>query len=147
MNNNFSTLPYALTLALGLMCSAGLQAASPQQLPAAVAATETLAATQIRPGAAAQGRRAQFALRTAADPALAAIVDLLALERLYRQQQKPDQALQLYTDVLGRTDNLTVRNFAERRLARLQWRSGAHDAAEATLQRNLSDNLGRASTR
>lgn len=88
-----------------------------------------------------QARRAAMAVKIASDPSLAAIADLHALERLYRREQKPEQAMQMYTDVIARTRNLGVRNFAERRLARLQYRQGEHAAAEATLKRNLEHNL------
>lgn len=91
----------------------------------------------------ATSRAALLATRVAADPALAAIADLLALERLYRAQRNPDAIRQLYTDVLGRSADPRVQNFAQRRLARLEYRQGDPQAAERLLKENLERNLAR----
>lgn len=89
------------------------------------------------------GRAAVWAAKVAADPALAAIADLLALERLYRSQQKPDAVRSLYQGALAQSRDPVIQNFAQRRLARLEWRQGNADAAEQLLKDNLERNLGR----
>jgi hypothetical protein len=107
----------------------------------------TFTSVQAAPGAAHQGARVQraalLATRMAEHPALAAIADLLALERLYRTEHKPDAIRQLYTEVLGRTADPVVQNFAQRRLARLEFRQGNPKAAEELLKENLARNLAR----
>jgi predicted negative regulator of RcsB-dependent stress response len=88
------------------------------------------------------GRRAAM-LRALEDPALATIVNLRALERIYRHEGRADDVEALYRDVLAKTDNATVRNFANLRLARIAMRGKDAKAAQETLQRNLQENLAR----
>lgn len=110
----------------------------------------TMTAANAAPGTAAGGhpaRAAWLAGKVAADPALAAIADLLALERLYRSQQKPDAVRSLYQGALAQSSDPVIQNFAQRRLARLEWRQGNADAAEQLLKDNLERNLGRSGGR
>lgn len=109
------------------------------QLSTAPAATHNQQAERAFPN----GRRAARLALISADPAFAAIANLRALERVYRQTDRAAQVPALYQDVLKRTDNLTVRNFASFRLARLAGQANDIQGAEARLRAGLEDNLKR----
>lgn len=88
------------------------------------------------------GRHAMPRLgRNAADPGMLALRDMLALECLYRRESKAEQIEAMYRDVLAKTTQPVVRSVAYRRLARMAWRKGEHDAAEDLLKRSLQENL------
>jgi len=76
-------------------------------------------------------------------PVGAVIGDLRQLSRLYMMQGKPEQLEGLYKDVLAKTRNPMVRNFAYAALARLQARPRDTSAAIATLKKSLDENLQR----
>lgn len=71
----------------------------------------------------------------------ASVMDMLAIERLYREGGKSGELPGFYRDVLAKTQNPMVRNFAFRRLARLQSAPTNTDAAIATLRQSLDENL------
>lgn len=95
----------------------------------------------------APARAALLASKVAADPAFSAIADLLALERIYRRQQKPEAVRALYEGAMTQSSDPVIQNFAQRRLARLEWRQGNAEAAEQLLKDNLARNLQRAGAR
>lgn len=77
----------------------------------------------------------------AADPAIQAVRDLVALECLYRREGRSDQIEPLYRDALAKSAQPLVRSVAYRRLARMAWRKGEHAAAEDLLKRSLQENI------
>jgi predicted negative regulator of RcsB-dependent stress response len=81
------------------------------------------------------------------DPAVAVIVNLRAIERLYRQENRSAELPGLYADVLKRTEDPLVRNFANYRLARMELREQDAKGALEALRRNLNENLARLGTR
>jgi len=76
-------------------------------------------------------------------PVGAVIGDLRQISRLYMMQGKPEQLEGLYKDVLAKTQNPMVRNYAYDALARLQARPRNTSAAIATLRKSLDENLDR----
>lgn len=76
-------------------------------------------------------------------PVGAVIGDLRKISRLYIMEGKPDQLEGLYKDVLAKTQNPMVRNFAYGALARLQARPRNTGEAIATLRKSLDENLAR----
>ncbi|MGA9335490.1 MAG: hypothetical protein WBV39_14520, partial [Rudaea sp.] len=77
-----------------------------------------------------------------ASPAVrATIFDLRAMDRLYRASGKSGALAGLYRDVLAKTHNARLRNYAYMRLARLQSAPSNPDAAIATLRHSLDENL------
>lgn len=91
-----------------------------------------------------KARRAALALRVAADPTLAAIAQLRAMERIHRREQQPAAIDAMYQDILARSNNLTLRNFASFRLAKLAMREQDAAAALKELRRGLEENLQKA---
>lgn len=87
--------------------------------------------------------RRMMALRIAKDPALATIRDLRAIEGVYRRSGRDKDVPGFYNDVLKRTDNALVRDFATHRLARIAMRSGDTKGALEQLQRSLDEDLKR----
>ena len=71
----------------------------------------------------------------------AAMRDLRALQHLYLMQGRRGDAEALYRQVLTRTQDPILRNFAYARLARLQALPTNPDAAIATLRAALDENL------
>lgn len=98
-------------------------------------------------GVPAQGRgqqRAQRALRIASEPALAAMVQMRMIERIHLRQSQPDAAAKMYRDVLARTQDTRVRNFASMRLARVvAWQPRDLGETLVELQRGLDENLAK----
>lgn len=77
-----------------------------------------------------------------APPAVrASVMNMIALERLYREGGKSREVPGFYRDVLAKTQNPMLRNFAYRRLARLEAAPTNTDAAIATLRQSLDENL------
>lgn len=98
-------------------------------------------------GVPAQGRgqlRAQRALRIASEPALAAMVQMRMIERIHLRQNHPDAAAAMYRNVLTRTQDTRLRNFATMRLARVvAWQPRDLDETLVELQRGLDENLAK----
>jgi hypothetical protein len=69
------------------------------------------------------------------------IADAIALERLYRRGGKLAAVNQLYLDLLKRTQNPALQNFAQRRLAKLAAGQGDLKSAEAHLRASLDAGL------
>lgn len=91
-----------------------------------------------------QRRNAQRALRIASEPALAAMMQMRMIERIYLRQGQPDGAERMYRDVLKRTEDTRVRNFANMRLARVvAWEPRKLDASLVELKRGLDENLAK----
>lgn len=82
-------------------------------------------------------------LRGAALPARAAVGDLRRIERLYLIDGRAKDLPTLYKDVLAKTQNPIVRNYAYRHLARAQMKPANVDQAIATLKQSLDENLTR----
>lgn len=106
------------------------------------AATTTAAAgdeTPARPHRGMRGKRAAW-LNT---PVGATLRNLRELERLYLIDGRAQEIPALYRDVLARTQNPAVREFAFRRIARNELKPGDADKAIATLRQSLDENLQR----
>ncbi len=69
------------------------------------------------------------------------IGDLHAMERLYLQAGRSKELTSLYNDVLARSQNPRVRDYAYQRLARLQAQRANVDQAIATLRKALDESL------
>jgi len=83
--------------------------------------------------------RAKFAQLSPGERAV--VKDLIALERLYRRQGKVPAIDALYVDLLKRTQNPSLRRFAERRLAKAAFNKGDLVSAEAHLRASLAAGL------
>ena len=106
-------------LALGLALASGAFADSTRQTASAGALLRAESSSHMARdmGNRAGDRRAARLARIAADPALSVIANLRGLERVYLRSNRAGEIPALYRDLLKRTDNLTVRNFASFRLA------------------------------
>lgn len=97
--------------------------------------------------AAATGRTSLRAARLAHavrnDPGLAVVINLGAIERVYRQQGREQELGAFYRDVINRSKDPLVRNFVNYRLARIELRAKDGKAALDALTRNLEENLRR----
>lgn len=69
------------------------------------------------------------------------IGDLRGLERLYLQAGRSKEMASVYNDVLAKSQDPRVRDYAYQRLARLQAQPANVDQAIATLRRALDENL------
>lgn len=69
------------------------------------------------------------------------IGDLRQLERLYLESGRSKELTALYNDVLAKSQNPRVRNYAYHHLARLQARPANVDQAIATLRKGLDESL------
>ena len=67
--------------------------------------------------------------------------DLHAMERLYLQAGRSKELTSLYNDVLARSQNPRVRDYAYQGLARLQAQPANVDQAIATLRKALDESL------
>jgi|GEM_PF-5617047 len=83
--------------------------------------------------------RAKFAQLSPAERSV--VRDLVALARLYRRQGKLSAVEALYVDLLKRTQNPSLRQFAERRLAKAAVNKGDLASAEAHLRASLNAGL------
>lgn len=77
----------------------------------------------------------------AAPAVRASVMDLRAIERLYRAGGQSKELPGFYRDVLAKTQNPILRNYVYLRLARLQSAPTNTDAAIATLRQSLDENL------
>lgn len=139
-----------LLLTTSLAAAAILAGAAAAQAPAPAPATPAAPALHDAipgDGAFRHGPRAGRAARLAAavrhDPALAVVVNLRAIERVYRHEGRAKDLPAFYREQLGKTDDALVRNFVHYRLARLELRADDADAALAALRRNLEENYRR----
>lgn len=101
-------------------------------------------------GRCADGMRAAHGLRGGRlakaiqdDPAVAVIVNLRAIERVYRSDGRTKELPAFYRAQLDRTQDPLVRNFVNYRLARLELREDDAKAALEALTRNLDENYRR----
>lgn len=69
------------------------------------------------------------------------ITDLRALERLYVQAGRSKEMIALYNDVLAKSQDPRVRDYAYQHLARLQAQPANVDQAIATLRKGLDESL------
>ncbi len=76
-------------------------------------------------------------------PAGAAIMDMKAIQRLYLLEGRRQDLVGLYHDVLGKTRNPEVRNYAYGHLARAEIKLTNTSQAVATLRQSLDENLAR----
>ena len=74
-------------------------------------------------------------------PGAEVIADLRGLERLYVQAGRARELPALYNDVLAKSQDPRVRNYAYHQLARAQAQPANVDAAIATLRKSLAENL------
>ena len=139
-NRTLATLSIAAVLAGGIASS--VTAGNPP------VASEALAAASVAhpgPAQAQRGPRARGAARMAAlkDPALAAIASLRAIERIHRREGRAAELPRYLRGILAKTNDPTVRNYVNFRLARLEMRDRDPEGALAELQRGLDENLAR----
>jgi hypothetical protein len=67
----------------------------------------------------------------------------MEIEQLYRQEGKPREVIGLYQELLNKTQDPMVRNFAYNALAKAQSAPADPDKAIATLHQSLEENLQR----
>ncbi len=127
-------------LASGAVIGVGASAA-PAPADALVAAT--YAQTAAPEARTAMRGRAGARIAALRDPALAAIVNLRAIERVYRYEGREEELPAYLRQVLARTGDPTVRNYVNLRLARIEMRDRDAKAALEALQRGLDENLER----
>ncbi|MBB6185535.1 hypothetical protein [Oleiagrimonas soli] len=89
------------------------------------------------------GKRGMHRMGRHGGPAGAVIADLRELSHLYVRSGKADQLPSLYNDVLAKTQDPMVRNYAYHALARAQMRPRDSGAAIATLRKSLNEDLTR----
>lgn len=75
--------------------------------------------------------------------ARAAIHDLREIKHLYLETGRANQLPALYQDVLSKTQDPFVRNYAYQELARAELRPADPDKAIATLRTSLNENLAK----
>lgn len=108
--------------------------------PAAAAAAAAAAPGQHAHRA---GRAARLARAVRDDPAAAVVVNLRAIERVYRHEGRAKDLPAFYREQLAKTQDPLVRNFVQYRLARLELRDDDAEAALDALRRNLEENYRR----
>ncbi|TDR48551.1 hypothetical protein DFR29_101171 [Tahibacter aquaticus] len=138
-----------LALALAALFAAGGSAflATTTTAQAASNAPADMAAAQDGPQAAPhRGQRhgrGNFAGRQGGGPVAMAMRDLRALERLYLLDGRGKDIEGLYRDVLARTQNPAIRQFAYGRIARNELKPADAGKAITTLRQSLDENLKR----
>ncbi|MCQ4167206.1 hypothetical protein [Tahibacter harae] len=116
------------------------RAAAPNSAaPAAIQTNTGTDDTPARPHRGPRGQRGAW-MNT---PVGATLRNLRELERLYLLDGRAQEIPALYRDVLARTQNPAVREFAFRRIARNELKPGDADKAIATLRQSLEENLQR----
>jgi len=135
----------AATLAAGLACGASAIATPTTGAELAATTWSQGAEPGHAEGRARAGMRARGGARIAAmrDPALAAIVNLRAIERVYRFEKREGELPEYLRSVLARTQDPTVRNYVNFRLARIEMRDKDAKGALEALERGLEENLQR----
>ncbi|MCE3002701.1 MAG: hypothetical protein LW860_08410 [Xanthomonadaceae bacterium] len=133
----------ALLAGVAFAQAPAVEPASPS--PAHRAGADRLAggAPMHGPRAARGGRAARLAATVRHDPALAVVVNLRAIERVYRADGRGKELPAFYREQLGKTNDPVVRNFVNYRLARLEMRADDAEAALQALRRNLEENYRR----
>jgi hypothetical protein len=140
--------PYSILLALAFATTAGAVGIAVAQPAAAPTATGPAAphAAGWRGGAAPGargGRAARLAAAVRHDPGMAVILNLRAIERVYRHDGRAKDLPAFYREQLARTQDPLVRNFVNYRLARLELREDDARGALDALTRNLEENYRR----
>jgi hypothetical protein len=135
-------------LALAFATTAGAVGIAVAQPAAAPTATGPAAphAAGWRGGAmpgARGGRAARLAAAVRHDPGMAVILNLRAIERVYRHDGRAKDLPAFYREQLARTQDPLVRNFVNYRLARLELREDDARGALDALTRNLEENYRR----
>jgi len=140
-------------LILALAGSAALAIAAIAVNPtAALAATPTqtsdtsTAQATTDPAAGHRGHRKGRGERLGAlknSPVFQTMRNLRELERLYLIDGRAQEIPALYREVLARTENPAVRQFAYNRIARNEFKPGDADKAIATLRQSLDESLQR----
>lgn len=146
MNTRPILILVATTALLGGVAFAQAPAAdpvAPAPAPRAGAERPAGAAALHGPRAPRAGRAARLAAAVRHDPALAVVLNLRAIERVYRADGRSKDLSAFYREQLGKTDDPVVRNFVNYRLARLEMRADDADAALQALRRNLEENYRR----
>jgi hypothetical protein len=143
---------HARFLATAALATAALAAGHALAQPAQPAPRDRTVAPSLpaafagAPGAQ-RARRAGRAMRLAHalrdDPAAAVIVNLRAIERVYRHAGRSKDLPAFYREQLAKTQDPLVRNFVHYRLARLELRDHDAEAALEALRRNLEENYRR----
>lgn len=87
--------------------------------------------------------KTRLAIAAAKHPALAVVLDARTLERLYRRQGRAEEVRRLYEDLLAKSNDPLVREFAHRRIARYEMRRDNVEGAIDSLRRSLDENLRR----
>jgi hypothetical protein len=118
------------------------------QAPAAPATSTAVAQREagLRGGAGAgmrAGRAGRLAAAVRHDPGMAVIINLRAIERVYRHDGRAKDLPAFYREQLARTQDPLVRNFVNYRLARLELREDDARGALEALTRNLDENYRR----
>jgi hypothetical protein len=133
-------LALAGSTVLAIAAVAAHQSAAHAATPAATTAT-TAADTPARQGWH-RGRGERLAaLRN--NPVFQTVRNLHELERLYLIDGRAQEIPALYRDVLSRTENPVVRQFAYQRIARNELKPGDVDKSIATLRLSLDESLKR----
>lgn len=137
-----------LTVALAGSAILALAAVVAHQSAAQAAPQSSTAMATANDGAAPapQGWRRGRGERLAAamnSPALQTLRNLRELERLYLVGGRAQEIPALYREVLQKTENPAVRQFAYRRIARHELRPADVDKSIATLRQSLDESLKR----
>lgn len=142
--------PILIAIAATALLAGVAYAQVPPADPALPATAPRAGADRFADGAAVRGprairggRAAHLAAAVRHDPALAVVVNLRAIERVYRADGRSKELPAFYREQLGRTDDPVVRNFVNYRLARLEMRADDAEAALQALRRNLEENYRR----
>ena len=127
-----------LALAAVVAHQSAARAATPSATPVATGAE---AASPPRHGWR-RGRGERLAALRAS-PVFQTVRNLHELERLYLIDGRAQEIPALYRDVLARTENPAVRQFAYQRIARYDLKPGDVDKSIATLRQSLDESLKR----
>jgi len=142
MNRSMLAVAATAVLALGALGTIAVhpsaaRAATPSVAPAT--GTETSAPA---PRGWQRGRGERLAaLRNS--PVFQTVRNLRELERLYLIDGRAQEILPMYRDLLQRTENPAVRQFAYQRIARYELKPGDVDKSITTLRQSLDESLKR----
>ena len=129
----------ALALAAAVLPSQFARAADPASAPTAAAASDPNAPA---PHGWRKGRGERMAAMRNS-PVFQTVRNLRELERLYLIGGRASEIPALYQDVLAKTENPAVRQFAYNRIALNQFKPGDVDKSIATLRQSLDESLQR----
>ena len=130
----------ALALAAAVLPSQFARAADPASAPTTAAATSDPNAPAPHGWRKGRGER-MAAMRNS--PVFQTVRNLRELERLYLIGGRASEIPALYQDVLAKTGNPAVRQFAYNRIALNQFKPGDVDKSIATLRQSLDESLQR----